>query len=108
MPCRSQVGGERGSIEPVDPHGKVIHVAARAVFRLAGEADAGTRSIRRGAGPQLDQLGLLEPALDMTVEDGLVELDRAIEIADAKHDVVEPGNRDARCGVRSRSRLDTP
>ena len=63
---------------------------------------------QRGAGAQLDQLGLLEPALDMAVQDPFVELDRAVEIADAQHDVVEPGDADPRLGARSLSRLDIP
>src|SRR5712671_5854369 len=70
-----------------------------------GEADAGTRSINDAP---LDQLGLFQPAFDTAVQDFFVELDRAIKIADPKHDMVEPSNVHPGLGTRSVPRLDPP
>ena len=78
------------------------------VLRRARRGGSRHQVDQRGAGAQLDQLGLLESALDAAVQDCLVELDRTVEIADPKHDMVEAGDPDPGLGTRSISCLDIP
>ena len=46
----------------------------------------------RGAGAQLHELGLFEPALDVAAQHLSVKLDRAIEIGDPQHQMIKPGD----------------
>src|SRR5437660_1268467 len=102
------MGGQGRGVEPVDPHGEVIHVAPRIVSRFARRGGSWNQIDQRSAGAQLDQLGLLQSALDAAVQNSLVEIDRPVEIADPQHDVVEAGYADPFPGTRSVPRLDSP
>ncbi len=101
-----QVGDQGRRVEPLDPYGKVIHVASRTVRRLARRAGRRNQIDQRGAGTQLDQLGLVQAALDTAVQDSFVEIDRAVEIADPQHDMVEAGYADPLPATRSVPSLD--
>src|SRR3954451_5634526 len=100
------MGGQGRWVEPFDPHGKMIHVASCAVFRLTRRGGSRNQVDQRGAGAQLDQLGLLEPAFDAAVQNSFVEIDRAVEIADPQHDMVEAGYADPLPGTQGMLRLD--
>src|SRR5438067_9348000 len=104
----AEMGGERGRVETVDPDGEVIHVACCVISRLARRGGSRNQNDQRSAGTQLDQPGLLEPALDTAVQNSLVETARAVEIADPQHHVVEAGYADPVPGTRSVPRLDSP
>src|ERR1700746_3979239 len=100
------MGGQGRWVEPVDPHGEVIHVATRIISRFARRGGSRNQVDQRGAAAQLDQFGLLQPALDAAVQNSLVEIDRPVEIADAKYDVVEAGYADPLPFTGSTPRFD--
>src|SRR5205085_5453869 len=85
-----------------DPHGEMIHVAGRRLWR------SGCRNQidQRCAGPQLDEPGLVEPALDTATQDLFVKFDGAVEAGDPQHDMVEAGDTNPGLGARSTPGLD--
>ena len=69
-------------------------------------AGAGRHQIdHRCAGAQLHELGLVEPALDVTAQHLSVEFDCPVEIGDPQYKMVEPGDLD-RTSPRSLSTLE--
>jgi hypothetical protein len=98
--------GQRRRVEPVDPHGEVIHVASGVISRLARRGGSRNQIDQGGAGAQLDQFRLLQSALDAAVQNSFVEIDRAVEVADPQHDVVEAGYADPLPGTHSLPSLD--
>src|SRR5277367_5949293 len=80
---------ERRRIEADDPHREVIHVAPGFVWRLLRRDRRRDQIDQRSAGTQLDQLWLFKPTLDVHAQHILVEGDRAIEVADPEHHMVE-------------------
>src|ERR1700741_2669163 len=100
------MGGQGRWVEPVDPHGEVIHVATRIISGLARRGGSRNQVDQRGGGAQLDQFGLLQPALDAAVQNSLVEIDCPVEIADAKYDMVEACYADPPPVTRSIPRFD--
>jgi hypothetical protein len=86
------MGCERRRVEPIDPHREVIHVAPGSIRRIPRRSGCRNEIDQRRACAQLYELWLIEPALDMAIQDVLVKRDCAVEIADPKHDVVEAGD----------------
>ena len=88
--------GQRREIEGADTHGKMIEVPSGLGLRCR----TGRHQIdHRGTGAQLHELGLFEPALDVTAQHLSVKPDRAIEIGDPKHQMIETRDTD-RSGLR--------
>ena len=90
---------QRRSIETDHPNREMVHVAPRRVERLMGRDRGRDQIDQRGAGAQLNQPRLLQFALDLQAQDGLIKLDRPFEAADPKHHVVEPADTDRSLGL---------
>ena len=83
-----QMRRQRGEVEGADAHREMVQVASCRPRRL--RPGAGRHQIdHRRAGAQLHELGLVEPALDVTAQHIPVEFDRAIKIGDPQNEVVE-------------------
>ncbi len=88
-----QMCGQCREVESADAHREVVEVATFSRLRRG----TGRHQIdHRGAGAQLHELGLFEPALDVAAQHLSVKPDRAIEISDPQHQVIEPGDTDRR------------
>ena len=102
-----QMGGQRRVVEATDAHREMVQVAPRGRFCRLRRGTGRHQINHRGAGAQLHELGLVEPALDVAAQDVPIEPDRAVEIGDAQHEMVEPGDLD-RTGLRRCSALQIP
>src|SRR6516225_7353144 len=91
-------------VKGADAHGEMVEVAPRRGVRRLGRGTGRHQIDQRGAGAQLDELGLVESALDVTAQDGAIVADRTVEIGDPQHEMVQPGDLD-RTGLRGFSTL---